>query len=184
MIKHRRIKGIHDITTIGQKPKRRDGIKIDVGSIRTGIRLGGIKSQDAFIKKVTVASPRTWVFTTKPRFLRHQKPIEKSLLVEKVEEPVVTVFDEIEEAVVLAEMPGADKESISCKVKDDILFISAEAQDSYGAKKYEKEILLPFIVSSGSLKTSYENQILEIKLKRKEKRKSKKRKSPNSGSIG
>lgn len=180
MIKHRRIKGIHDITTMEHKPRRTDSIKIDVG----GISLGGIRSKDGFIKKVAVACPRTWVFATRPRFIRHQKPIEKSLLVEKVEEPMVNVFEEIREVVVLAEMPGADKESISCKVKDDILFISAEAQDNWGAKKYEKEILLPFTVSSGSLKTSYENQILEIKLKRRGKRKSKKRKSPNSGSIG
>jgi len=78
---------------------------------------------------------------------------------------------------VLAEMPGADQESISCKIKDDILSISAEAKDSWGAKKYEKEILLPFTVSPGSLKTSYKNQILEIKLKRREEEKSEKRKS-------
>jgi HSP20 family molecular chaperone IbpA len=77
--------------------------------------------------------------------------------------------------VVLAEMLGANKESINCKVKDDILFISAEAKNQWGAKKYEKEILLPFVVSPGSLRTSYENQILEIKLKREEKRTSKKR---------
>ncbi len=173
MTKRRRIKGIHDVTTIGHKPRRKDEIKIDVG----GIGIGGIRSAGGVTKKVTVACPRTWVFSTRPRFIRHQKPVEKSLLVEKVEEPVVNVFEEIKEVVVLAEMPGADEGSIGCKIKDDILFISAEAKDSSGAKKYEKEILLPFMVSPGSLKTSYKNQILEIKLKRKEKGKSKKRKS-------
>ncbi len=180
MIKRRRIKGIHDITTMGHKPRRKDEIEMDVGSMG----LGGIRSAERFVRKVTVACPRTWVFSTRPRFTRHQKPLEKSLLVEKVEEPVVNVFEEIKEVVVLAEMPGADEGSINCKIKDDILFISAEATDSWGAKRYEKEILLPFIASPRSLKTSYQNQILEIKLKRIEKGKSKKRKSPNSGSIG
>ncbi len=173
MIKRRRIKGIHDITTIEHKPRRKGENEMDAGSMG----LGGIRSADRFARKVTVACPRTWVFSTRPRFIRHQKPLEKSLLVEKVEEPVVNVFEEIKEVVVLAEMPGADKESISCKIKDDILFISAEATDSRGEKKYEKEILLPFIASPRSLETSYQNQILEIKLKRKEKGKSKKRKS-------
>ena len=178
MINRRRIKGIHDITTMEHKPRRKDEIRIGVGSIG----LGGIRSKDGFTKKVTVASPRTWVFSTRPKFTRQQKPIEKSLLVEKVEEPVVNVFEEIKEVVVLAEMPGADEGSIGCKIKDDILFISAEATDSWGEKKYEKEILLPFLASPGSLQTSYQNQILEIKLKRREKRKSKKSKNPNSGS--
>lgn len=150
-----------------------DSIKRDVG----GIDLGGIRSAGRFTEKVTEVCPRAWVFSTRPRFIRHQKPIEKSLLVEKVEEPVVNVFGEIKEVVVLAEMPGADQESISCKIKDDILSISAEAFDSWGAKKYEKEILLPFVVNPDSLKTSYKNQILEIKLKRREEGKSEKRKS-------
>jgi len=173
MVKRRRIKGIHDIATIAHKPKRKDNNEIDVG----GAGFGGFGPADKSIKKVNMVCPRTWVFSTRPKFIRHQKPIEKSLLVEKVEEPVVNVLDEIKEVVLLAELPGADKESISCKVKDDILFISAEAKDQWGAKKYEKEILLPFMVSPTSLKTSYENQILEIKLARRGKGKSKKSKT-------
>jgi HSP20 family molecular chaperone IbpA len=178
MIKHRRIKGIHDIATTVPKVRGIDSIKRDVG----GIDLGGIRSTGRFNEKVTEACPRTWVFSTRPTFIRHQKLIERSLLVEKVEEPVVNVFEEIKELIVLAEMPGADQESISCKIKDDILSISAEAKDSWGTKKYEKEILLPFTVSPASLKTSYKNQILEIKLKRREKEVDKNGKSPNSGS--
>ncbi|MFH0931612.1 MAG: Hsp20/alpha crystallin family protein [Candidatus Zixiibacteriota bacterium] len=166
MVKNRRIKGIHDIVTTVHRPRRKDNTGIDVG----GAGLGGFGSADESTRKVDLVCPRTWVFSTRPKFIRYQKPIEKSLLVEKVEEPVVNVLEEIKEVVVLAEMPGANKESISCNVKDDILFISAEAKDSHGAKKYEKEILLPFVVNPGSLKTSYGNQILDIKLKRKKKR--------------
>ncbi|MDP3023942.1 MAG: Hsp20 family protein [candidate division Zixibacteria bacterium] len=173
MVKNRRLKGIHDIVTTVHKLRRKDDAVIDAG----GTGSGGFGSADESLKKVNLVSPRTWVFSTRPKFTRHQKPIEKSLLVEKVEEPRVNVFKEIKEVVVLAEMPGADKESISCKIKDDILFLSAEAKDSWGAKKYEKEILLPCVISPGSLKTSYENQILEIKLKRKENWKSKKSKT-------
>ena len=179
MANRRRIKGIHDIITLGHKPRATDSVKMDV----EGMGLGGIRPKERISTKATATCPRTWVFSTRPRFIRHQKPKEKSLLVEKVEEPVVNVFEQIKEVVVLAEMPGADQESIRCKIKDDILFISAEAKDSWGAKRYEKEILLPFTVSTSSLKTSYENQILEIKLTRSQKEKNKKTKSPNSGSI-
>ena len=172
MIKRRRIRGVHDIVTMNHEPRRKDGIEIDVDD--TG--LGGIRSADRSMKKVTVVQPRTWVFSTKPKFISHQKPIEKSLLVEKVEEPVVDVFEKIKKVVVLAEMPGADKESINCIIRDDILVISAEATDCRGEKKYEKEVLLPFIASPSSLKTSYENQVLEIKLARKKERKARKSK--------
>jgi HSP20 family protein len=171
MVKNRRLKGIHDIVTTVHKLRRKDDAVIDA----CGTGSGGFGSADESLKKVNLVSPRTWVFSTRPKFTRHQKPIEKSLLVEKVEEPKVNIFEEIKEVAVLAELPGAEKDNINCKVKDDILFISAEAKDQWGAKKYEKEVLLPFIVSPGSLKISYENQILEIKLKREEKRKSKRR---------
>jgi len=183
MTKCRRIKGLHDIITISRKPAAK--IELEAGE------LSGIRTADGFKRKDSVACPRTWVFATRPRFIRHLKPIEKSLLVEKVEEPVVSVFEEAEEVVVLAEMPGAEKESIRCKIKDDILFVSAEAKDTWGTKRYEKEILLPFVACPSSLKTSYENQILEIKLARSPKgpnwdlvEKSKKKKSPNSLSSG
>jgi HSP20 family molecular chaperone IbpA len=165
MTKGRRLKGIHDIITMYHKPSARIELK--------SIDLDDIRPPDHLIRKATVASPRTWVFSTRPKFVRH-KPLEKSLLVEKVEEPKVNVFEEVKEVVVLAEMPGADEKSINCKIEDDILLICAEAKDSWGAKRYEKEILLPFTVSPSSLKTSYENQILEIKLTRSQKEKRKK----------
>jgi len=167
MTKGRRIKGLHDITTMQHKP----GKERDSG----GIGLGGFKSVDEAFKRATVGSPRTWVFSTRPRFVRH-KSLEKSLLVEKVEEPKVNVLEDLEEVVVLAEMPGADEESINCKIKDDILLVCAEAKDTWGTKRYEKEILLPFTVSPSNLKTSYENQILEIKLTRSQKEKNQKTK--------
>ncbi len=165
-MKNRHLKGIHDIVTTVHNPRRKDNTEIDAG----GAGLGGFDSAGESIKKIDRVCPRTWVFSTRPKFIRHQKLIEKSLLVEKVEEPKVNIFEEIKEVAVLAELPGAEKDNINCKVKDDILFISAEAKDQWGAKKYEKEVLLPFVVNPGSLKTSYENQILEIKLKRKKKR--------------
>ncbi|MGB8657705.1 MAG: Hsp20/alpha crystallin family protein [Candidatus Zixiibacteriota bacterium] len=169
MTKSRRVKGLHDITTMQHQPGRE---RREVG----GVGLGGPRSVDEAFKRNSVASPRTWVFSTRPRFVR-QVSVEKSLLVEKVEEPRVNVLEEVEEVVVLAEMPGADQESINCKIEDDILLICAEAKDTWGTKRYEKEILLPFAVRPDHLKTSYENQILEIKLSRSQKHESSKTKN-------
>jgi len=165
MTKDRRIKGLHDITTMQHRSSQERDSSV--------INLGGVRSVDEAFKRATVNSPRTWVFSTRPRFSRHRS-MEKSLLVEKVEEPKVNVLEDLEEVVVLAEMPGANEGSIDCKIVEDILLVCAEAKDSWGAKRYEKEMLLPFAVSPDSLKTSYENQILEIKLTRSRKEKNKK----------
>ncbi len=168
MTKSTRVKGLHDITTMQHRP----GKERKAGTIGWG----GVRSGDEAFKRDSVASPRTWVFSTRPKFVR-QAPVEKSLLVEKVEEPKVNVFEETEEVVILAEMPGADEESIKCRTQDDILTVFAEAKDTWGTKRYEKEILLPFTVSPENLKTSYENQILEIKLTRSRKDGSRKTKN-------
>jgi HSP20 family molecular chaperone IbpA len=165
MTKGRHIKGLHDITTMQHRSSQERDSSV--------INMGGVRSVDEAFKRATVTSPRAWVFSTRPRFSRHRS-LEKSLLVEKVEEPRVNVLEDLEEVVVLAEMPGADEGSIDCKIEDDILLVCAEAKDTWGAKRYEKEMLLPFTVSPGSLKTSYENQILEIKLTRSRKEKNKK----------
>jgi HSP20 family protein len=48
-------------------------------------------------------------------------------------------------------------------VKEDILELKAEARD----RKYSKEVLLPSPVGADSLKSSYKNGVLEIKLKKR-----------------
>ena len=82
--------------------------------------------------------------------------------VEEEREPITDVFDEDEEIRIYAEMPGVNQEDIKLDLKEDILDISAQTGD----RKYHKEILLPAKVTAETIVSSYNNGILEIKVKK------------------
>jgi len=85
---------------------------------------------------------------------------EMGAVVEEVREPMVDVFDEGNEVVVIAEIPGVQESAIRLEVKEDVLLLSADDKD----RKYSKEVLLPCAVLADSVKSSYRNGILEIRL--------------------
>ncbi|MFZ2148499.1 MAG: archaeal heat shock protein Hsp20 [Sedimentisphaerales bacterium] len=82
--------------------------------------------------------------------------------VEEEREPLTDVFDEEQEIRIYAEMPGVNQEDIKLDLKEDILDISAQTGD----RKYHKEILLPAKVQAETMTCSYNNGILEIKVKK------------------
>jgi len=90
------------------------------------------------------------------------KKTPKGPKVDEEREPITDVFNEKEEIVVMAEMPGINAEGISVDLKGDILEIKAVGKD----RKYHKEVLLPAKVKIETLKSSYKNGILEIKIKK------------------
>jgi len=81
-------------------------------------------------------------------------------VVEEVREPMVDVFDEGNEVVVIAEIPGVEESDIQLEIKDDIMVLSARDEE----RQYRKEVLLPCAVVAETMKTSYRNGILEIRL--------------------
>ncbi|MBI5193270.1 MAG: Hsp20/alpha crystallin family protein [Nitrospirae bacterium] len=82
--------------------------------------------------------------------------------VEEVREPIIDLFDESEEIVIMAEMPGINEGDINLDLKDGILDISAWSVD----RKYRKEVLLPAKVKAETLTSGYKNGILEIRIKK------------------
>ena len=86
---------------------------------------------------------------------------EQGLAVEQVAEPVVDVFEEAEEIRVTAELPGVLEGNIETEVNGDILTISTT-----GDRQYNAEVLLPAPVDPESVESSYNNGILELKLKK------------------
>lgn len=90
------------------------------------------------------------------------KKTPKGPTVEEVREPITDVFDEKEEIVVMAEMPGIGEEDIKLDLKGDILDISAQSGD----RKYHKEVLLPSKVKPETMSFSYKNGILEARMKK------------------
>ena len=83
-------------------------------------------------------------------------------IVEEVREPMIDVFDEEDHILVIAELPGVSENEIKIEVAGDILNLTASDKD----RKYAKEILLPGKVNPDSVKTSYNNGILEITLEK------------------
>jgi HSP20 family protein len=90
------------------------------------------------------------------------KETARGPVVEEVREPMVDVFDEKDHILVIAELPGVAENEIKIEVAGDILNLTASDK----GRKYAKEILLPGKVKPESMKTSYNNGILEITLEK------------------
>ncbi len=86
---------------------------------------------------------------------------EEGPVVAEVREPLVDLFDEEQEIVVVAELPGVGEEEVHIEVQDDILSL-----ETTGERKYAKEILLPGAVDVATLQKAYKNGILELRLKK------------------
>jgi HSP20 family protein len=86
---------------------------------------------------------------------------EEGPVVADVREPLVDTFDEGTEIVIVAELPGVSEAQVQVELKDDILTITTS-----GDRLYAKEILLSADVEPGSLRQTYTNGILELRLKK------------------
>ncbi len=84
----------------------------------------------------------------------------KPVILEEVE-PMVDVLDYDNEVIVVAELPGVDKDKIKVKIKDNKLVIKAENK-----KKYYKEVELPAKVKPETAKASYKNGVLEVRIEK------------------
>jgi HSP20 family molecular chaperone IbpA len=76
--------------------------------------------------------------------------------VDEEREPITDIFEEKEELVIIAEMPGIEELDISIELREDILEISAAG----GGRKYRKELLLPMKAEPANLKQKFTNGIL------------------------
>jgi HSP20 family protein len=83
-------------------------------------------------------------------------------VVEEEREPITDVFNEKKEIIIVAEMPGIAEKNIKIELKEDILEISANGD----TRNYRKEILLPLKSKSENLSSTYNNGILEIRIKK------------------
>ena len=86
---------------------------------------------------------------------------DEGIVVEEVREPLVDVFDEGQEIVVTAELPGASEGEIKIDLQEDVLTIKSE-----GERHYAKEVPLPARVDGGSLQKKYNNGVLEVRARK------------------
>jgi len=75
-------------------------------------------------------------------------------------EPLVDVVEGAKEVRVLAELPGARKQDIELTVEGRTLVISADTP----ARRYRKELELPYAVGLEGSKSTFNNGILEVTL--------------------
>jgi HSP20 family protein len=86
---------------------------------------------------------------------------EEGPVVADVREPLVDLFDEGDEVLVVAELPGVSEAQVQVELQDDILSLTTT-----GDRRYAKEILLSDPVDPASLRQTYTNGILELRLKK------------------
>ena len=82
--------------------------------------------------------------------------------VDEEREPITDIFDEENEVVVIAEMPGIEENDLVIDLKEDILEISAVSKSI----TYRKELLLPVKMTTSNLSHKFTNGILEIRIKK------------------
>lgn len=89
------------------------------------------------------------------------KETPKGPVVEEEREPLVDIFDEKGQILIVAELPGVSEGEIKTELSGDILNISTT-----GERKYTKEILLPSAVKPESVKKTFKNGVLEIRFEK------------------
>lgn len=86
---------------------------------------------------------------------------EEGPVVADVREPLVDMFDEDTEILIVAELPGVSEAQVQVELQDDILTITTT-----GDRRYAKEILLSAPITPDSLRQTYTNGILELRLQK------------------
>jgi len=77
---------------------------------------------------------------------------------------LVDVLEGPDEIIVVADLAGFNREDLRVHVKDERLTVAAEALD----RKYRKSLNLPKRVIPRTIRTTYKNGVLEIRLKKAE----------------
>jgi HSP20 family protein len=75
-------------------------------------------------------------------------------------EPVMDMFDEPNEVIMLFEIPGVEKKDVRCVLEGDILLLEAKAAD----RVYRKEALIEAPLAKGEPHLRLRNGVLEVRL--------------------
>jgi len=98
------------------------------------------------------------------RELGNVRPSQRVPKIRKELEPLVDVIERGKDVVIVAELPGVEKDDIYLHAIEDHLTVSVDARN----RKYHKELTLPARVDPKSVGASYKNGVLEVRLKKLE----------------
>lgn len=148
-------KGIEKLVELAGKLEEKGGISKE-GEINFDHLKKGMKGVYGFtINTAGGGSPKVETFG-------NIKKTPEGPKVDEEREPITDIFDEKDEIVVIAEMPGIEQEDIKIDLKEDILEISADSKH----RKYRKELLLPAKGDLSDIQHKFTNGILEIRIKK------------------
>ena len=150
------LKGIENLVDLAAKLKEAGGEIKKEGEIDLSRLKEGMKGVYGFsIKTAVGGKPVVETFG-------NIKKTPEGPVVEEEREPLIDVFDEGDEILIISEVPGINGEGITLDLKGDILEIVAVGKN----RKYRKEVLLPVQVKKETLSYTYKNGILEIRVKK------------------
>jgi HSP20 family protein len=148
-------KGIEKLVDLAGKLEEKGEIskegEIDLDRIKKGMK--GVYGFT--INSVVGGSPKVETFG-------NIKKTPQGPKVDEEREPITDMFNEKDEIVIIAEMPGIEESDIVIDLKEDILEISATGNN----RSYRKELLLPIKTSSQNVHHKFKNGILEIRIKK------------------
>ncbi len=87
------------------------------------------------------------------------KMTNEGVVVSETREPLVDVFDEGDEILIVFELPGVAERDIHVELNGDVMAVEAKGN----RHRYECETLLPASVDPGSAQQSYDNGYLQIR---------------------
>ncbi len=91
-------------------------------------------------------------------------PYSSKPKVNKAREPLVEVNEDVNQIIVVAEMPGVTRDDIELKATPHSITI--KTKEGIVGRKYYKEVDLPATIDSNYAKARYTNGILEVTLKK------------------
>ncbi|MEI6433679.1 MAG: Hsp20/alpha crystallin family protein [Bacteroidota bacterium] len=148
-------KGIEKLVDLAGKLEEKGGISKE-GEINFDHIKKGMKGVYGFtINTAGGGSPRVETFG-------NIKKTPEGPKVDEEREPITDIFDEENEIVIIAEMPGIEENDLKIDLKEDILEISAKNKN----RTYRKELLLPVKVVKENSQHKFTNGILEIRIKK------------------
>lgn len=112
-------------------------------------------------------------------------PVGKRETLERTWAPVVDIYEEKDNIIVKAELPGIKKEEVSIEIKDNVLTLSGERKHEAEKKKenyhrierfygkFTRSFTLPESVQVDKVKANYKDGVLEITLPKTEETKQK-----------
>lgn len=148
-------KGIEKLVDLAGKIEEKGGISKE-GELNFDHIKKGMKGVYGFtINTAGGSSPKVETFG-------NIKKTPEGPRVDEEREPITDIFNEENEIMIIAEMPGIEEQEIKIELKEDILEISAVNKN----RTYRKELLLPVKVIKSDLQHKFTNGILEIRIKK------------------